>query len=71
MADLLIEDIDEETLRRLREKAQAEGLAYYEVVQRAIVVWLDREERPSGTLRLRETIAKAAGGDTSPARSPT
>ncbi len=55
MADLLIKDVDDDTVDRLRAMAKAEGASYYEIVHRAILSSLEHNDtaqpRTPATLR--------------------
>lgn len=45
MADLVIKDVDDGTVARLRAMAKAEGVSYYEIVHRAILASLDDNDK--------------------------
>ena len=45
MADLLIKDVDDDTVDRFRAMAKAEGVSYYEIVHRAILASLDHDDK--------------------------
>jgi plasmid stability protein len=66
MVDILVRNIDDETARRLKEKAAAEGASINETARQAIAAYVkaDKAELWASADRIREKIGKVSGSST-------
>ena len=66
MVDILVRNIDEETARRLKEKAAAKGASVNETARQAIAEYVksDKKEAWAEADRIRAKIGKVSGDST-------
>jgi plasmid stability protein len=66
MVDILVRNIDEETARRLKDKAAAKGTSVNEIARQAIAEYVkpDKKEAWAEADRIRAKIGKVSGDST-------
>jgi plasmid stability protein len=70
MVDILVRNIDEETARRLKEKAKAKGTSVNETAREALAAYVksDKAEAWAEADRIRAKIGKVSGDSTADIR---
>ena len=71
MVDILVRNLDEDTARRLKEKAKAKGASLSEAAREALAAYVKptREEAWAATDRIRAKIGKVSGDVTADIRA--
>jgi plasmid stability protein len=70
MADILVRNVDEETARRLKEKAKAKGVSVSDTVREAIAAYVkpSKEEAWAAADAFRQKIGRISGDSTADIR---
>lgn len=70
MVDILVRNLDDDTARRLKEKAKASGTSVNETAQKALAAYVkpDKSEIWERARRLREQIGNVSGDSTADIR---